>query len=550
MTESPYQVLGASAPSMLGRAALVRRIEGHLLKPSPDHVSVVGPAHYGKSVLLRHLAISHREGSSKYLTTVHIDLRRDTPTTDHAFKRRFAEEIRAALQPHRPDLSELLAFEDEGIHELLVLAFDDLEKSGARLLTVLDGFDYALAGAGLTRNLWDQLRSLAQKASLRFVTGSRRPLRELCRTEESRTSDFWEIFYNTPIRVAALDDADWGPFLEPLLAAGCTLDEPARKEIVNRTGGVPLLVCALLQRLWEQCRESPTLSKPGVDCAAETVFDERNELLAILWDECDVELRADLGALATDGIPLAELSDSRLLTLRSRGFGRESRNRLRGSCRLIKRYAVGQAPVLADLSRLFGTAQGFDSNIRSLLELRFAQIDVAGVDRELRESVSNAIRDLTPYPDSALTWMRRIANRALALIWEGELPPDKALPGEWIDEWQHAGIRNLPEDRGKLPRGSGAQCNVLRLITGTERTPRQSKCVTKPTYLLVDHLHSVGDFGQHQEDYPEATTSIGVTTAFVFTAISLIESLTSDLQQTGNQGDASDNSDAGTHENT
>ena len=190
MTENPYQVLGASVPSMLGRAALVERIEGHLLKPTPDHVSVVGPAHYGKSVLLRHLADKHREGSSNYLTTVHIDLRRDTPTSDDAFKRRLAEEIRAALLPHRPELSELLEFEDEGIHALLVLVFDDLEKSDARLLVVLDGFDYALAGAGLTRNLWDQLRSLAQKTSLRFVTGSRRPLRELCRTEESRTSDF------------------------------------------------------------------------------------------------------------------------------------------------------------------------------------------------------------------------------------------------------------------------------------------------------------------------------------------------------------------------
>ena len=135
------------------------------------------------------------------------------PTSDDAFKRRLAEEVRAALQPHRPELSEWLEFEDEGIHELLVLVFDDLEKSDARLLVVLDGFDYALAGAGLTRNLWDQLRSLAQKTSLRFVTGSRCPLRELCRTEETRTSDFWEIFYDTPIRVVALDDADWGPFL-------------------------------------------------------------------------------------------------------------------------------------------------------------------------------------------------------------------------------------------------------------------------------------------------------------------------------------------------
>ena len=529
VTENPYQVLGATVPSMLGRTALVRRIEGHLLKPSPDHVSVVGPAHYGKSVLLRYLADRHREGSSKYLTTVHIDLRRDTPTSDGAFKRRLAEEIEAALQPHRPDLSELLAFEDESVHELLVLVFDDLETSGARILAVLDGFDYVLAGAGLTRNLWDQLRSLAQKTSLGFVTGSRRALRELCRTEESRTSDFWEIFYDTPIRVATRDDTDWDPFLEPLLSAGYTLDEPARKEIVNWTGGVPLLVCVLLHRLWEQFGETSLLSKPEIDQTAETVLGDRHELLAALWDDCDVELRADLGSLAAGEIPLAELSDTRRRALESRGFGRISRNRLRGSCRLMQRYAEAQAPALADLNRLFGTAPGFETHIRSLLELRLTQVAGPEVDGDLRQYVGRAVRDVEPDPKLALTWIRSIADRALDLIWHAELPLDRKIPREWLDEWRHAGVNNMPDDGGQLPHGSGRQCSVLRLITGTDHLRRQSRYVTKTTSLLVDHLQSVGSFGQHLKEYPEARISIGFVTASILAAISLVENLTADL---------------------
>ena len=535
VTENPYQVLGVNVPSMLGRAALVRRIEGHLLKPSPDHVSVVGPAHYGKSVLLRCLADKHREGSSKYLTTVHIDLRRDTPTSDGAFKRRLAEEIKAALQPHRLDLSELLAFEDAGVHELLGLVFDDLEASGARILVVLDGFDYALAGAGLTRNLWDQLRSLAQKTSLGFVTGSRRALRELCRTEESRTSDFWEIFYDTPIRVAALDDADWAPFIEPLLAAGCTLDEPARKEIVNWTGGVPLLVCALLQRLWERSGETSLLSKPDIDQAAATVLDDRHELLAELWDDCDVELRADLGSLAVGEIPLADLSHSRRRALESRGFGRTSRNRLRGSCRLMQRYAEAQAPALADLNRLFGTASGFETHIRSLLELRLTRVTGPEADGDLRKYVGQAIRDVEPDPKLALTWIRSIADRALDLIWRAELP-DRKISRDWLDEWRRAGVNNMPDDDGKLPHGSGRQCGVLRLITGTEHLPRQSRYVTKTTSLLVDHLQSVGSFGQHLKEYPEARIPIGFAAASILAAISLVENLTADLHREDGSG--------------
>ena len=66
--------------------------------------------------------------------------------------------------------------------------------------------------------------------------------------------------------------------------------------------GVPLLLCALLQKLWGSYRGTPRLSKPEIDRAAETVLDERRELLATLWDDCDVELRADLGALAATEI--------------------------------------------------------------------------------------------------------------------------------------------------------------------------------------------------------------------------------------------------------
>ena len=533
MTENPYRTVGPSIPPMLGRASLVRQIERHLLKPSPDHVSVVGPTHYGKSVLLRHLADTHRRESEAFLTTVHIDLRRHTPTSDAAFKRRFAEEVKAALRAVRPQIAEYLEFEEEAIHESLDLVFTDLDGEGKRLLVVLDGFDKVLRDGELTRNLWDQLRSLAQKSSLRLVTGSQRPLRELCRTEESRTSDFWEIFYDTPIRVGALEDSDWEPFLQPLLDAGGAVDEPARKEIVNWTGGVPWLVCALLRRLWEQGPETARLSKPEIDQAAEAVLEEQRELLAELWDDCDVELRADLGALASRDIPLAELPNSRRRALVSRGFGRVSKNHLRGSCRLMQGYAAQQAPVLSNLKHLFGTALGFKTHIRSLLELRLAQVTRPEADRDLCEFVRNAVRDIDPEPAHALIWVRSIADRALALVWKAEgLPPDRTVPSHW----RNAGVKGLPDNEDKLPHGSGPQCGVLRQITGTGQIRRQSRCVTKTTCLLIDHLQSVGSFAQHREVSPKTEISIGFAAVSILAAISLIESLTGDLHRQGDSG--------------
>ena len=528
-TTSPYRVLGPSVPPMLGRAALMRRIENHLLKPTPDHVSVVGPAHYGKSVLLKHLASAYGGGSSGYVAAAYVDLRHGTPTSDKDFMRRFAEEIKTVLQPVRPHLSDLIDLEDESLHEVLGLVFEDLEKTGGRVLVVLDGFDYALAGTGLTRDLWDQLRALAQRISLRLVTGSRRPLRELCRTEESRTSDFWEIFYDTPLRVMALHDADVTAFLQPLREGGCEFDESARKEVTNWTGGVPLLLCALLQRLWAEHRDAH-LSKPEIDEAAEKLLAERRQLLDALWDDCDGELHADLGVLSDQDIPLTDLSDRRRHAMEERGFGRVSGNRLRSTCRLMQRYAQAQAPALADLSRLLGTPAGFETHVRSLLELRLAQVSVDTSDDDLRAFVKNAIRDLAPVPARALVWVRSIANRGLKLVWEAELLPDRTLPVEWRDEWDKTGV-NYPDDQGKLPRSPGAQCNILRLATGTERTSRQVTYITKTTYLLLDHLLSVGDFGQHRDDFPQTAVTVGFAASVVFGAISLIESLTEDLQQ-------------------
>ena len=410
MTANPYRVLGPSVPRMLGRSALVRRIESHLSKASPDHVSVVGPAHYGKSVLLGHVADAYKTGSRHYLTTVHIDLRHAGIRSDGDFKRHFAQDVKGALQAHRPEVAEYLDIEDENIHELLDLVFDEMTAAPARVLVVLDGFDHVLAGADLTKTLWDQLRTLAQKPSLRLVAGSRRPLREVCRTEESRTSDFWEIFNPMPVRVGALDDEDLEAFMQPLFDTGGTVDGSARKEISNWTGGVPLLVCALLGRLYNVRGETSRLSKQDIDQAAEAVLDEHRELLGALWDDCDVELRADLATLAAADVSRADLSERRLRAVEDRGYGRMAGTRLRSACRLMQRYATQQAPAIANLKRLFSSSSGFETNIRSALEMRLEQVATPRTDRHLRDFVSRAVRDLDDNPELAVNGVRGIAT--------------------------------------------------------------------------------------------------------------------------------------------
>ena len=524
MTANPYQVWGALPPPMLGRASLVRKVEDHWLRVEiPRHLSVVGPAYYGKSVLLRHLAEVHRTGSVCYLTTAYIDLRDGTPESDGAFMERFAGAVKEALRPIHPDAAAWFDFEDVSVHESLNYVFKSLEEDGKRLLVVLDGFDDVLARTELTPKLWSDLRSMAERPSLKLLTGSRRPLSELCRTGESRASPLWNVFHYEPVRVHALDAADWPAFLQPLRDTGSEIEESARKEIANWSGGVPVLACALLQRLWDEHRGVP-LSKQIVDQSAERLLRDPSGLLGPLWEDCNLELRSDLGSLSENDIRLTDLSDGRRDALESRGFGRVSRNSVRGSCLLMERYARAQAPAMADLNRIFESRTGFDRHIRSLLELRLAQVATSGADEELCRLVRNAVNHIRPAPEDALTWVRGIAERALDVVWGAELT-DRKLPDEWTAEWDAAGV-HYTHVQGNVPSDRGPQCNMLRLATGTERTTRSTRYVTKTTFLLIDHLQSVGNFANHR-DGQEVT--VGFAAAVVMSAISLIECLGHDL---------------------
>ena len=165
-----------------------------------------------------------------------------------------------------------------------------------------------------------------------------------------------------------------------------------------------------------------------------------------------------------------------------------------------------------------------------LLKLRLDQVSQGSVDSDLCDYVRLAIRDLAPAPEDALVQIRRIANRALDVVWNAELPQDRSLPAEWTREWDEKGER-CRNDQGKLPRSRGDQCHILRLATGTERTNRCTRHVTKTTFLLLDHLQSVGNFGAHLSDYPKVKVSIGFAAAVVLSAISLVECLTSDLSR-------------------
>ena len=62
--------------------------------------------------------------------------------------------------------------------------------------------------------------------------------------------------------------------------------------------------------------------------------------------------------------------------------------------------------------------------------------------------------------------------------------------------------------------------------------------MTKTTYLLINHLKSLGDFGQHLNQSPESKVTVGFAASVVLAAISLVESLSGDLRGNDVRGKA------------
>ena len=85
MNGNPYHVFGTDIPPMLGRQRLFDQLVRQLTKQTPDHVSVTGPRHYGKSVLLQHLANFFGNGTGSYVASAYLDLRHQTPDSDPSF---------------------------------------------------------------------------------------------------------------------------------------------------------------------------------------------------------------------------------------------------------------------------------------------------------------------------------------------------------------------------------------------------------------------------------------------------------------------------------
>lgn len=488
---NPFLVLGAGTAICRGRD---REWQSAMARIPHNHISIVGPKHIGKTVLINGLADRHRKPERPFIGSLYWDLRHNTPETDGAFYAALARRMVPTVKTFNNAYADELARTDAGFEQIRMIC-ELLAEEHAAILFCLDGCDDLLLGSSVTRNLWDNLRALAELSSVRFVTGSRKRLRELCASQDSKTSDFWNLFQN-PLSLGALSSGDIEPFLKPFAEQQITFASDAIDEVLKWTGGIPALVSALFRNVWEEATAGKPLHPRRLAELGAALHRGEQDLIQELWDDCNEQQRAFVYNVATHPNS-AEVEQRFANPLIQRGILKTNGKDLTFASEAVRVFVTTDAGKQSNiLSTLFGTSELFQRNIKGLLQLRLAALPE--IDGELHQYIENAIDNLDK-PKVPIRLVRAVMERCLALIWKNELPDGK-IPETWITAWKlpdrdgHV-MKEMPERN--LPGTFGKQLRIVDLMTD----PRRDKVtrIRRSTYVLLNGLHSVGDFGQHLE---------------------------------------------------
>lgn len=525
MPENPYQILGLGTPRLLGRNREWEKLQRRLIKPTPDHISIIGPKYIGKTVLLETIANHFAGGQNTFDACLYWDMRRGGPQSDEDFYRTFAQLAAKSVNAVSPNLGNPLTGPDGESLEMLQIVFETLRDERKKILVVMDGLDNILLASNLSKNVWDNLRALGEFPSLRFLTSSKRRLRELCASPESKSSDFWNIFADSPLALGSFEADAFDQVLAAFGGRRITFQPGARTEIINWSGGVPILTSALCKHLWEEISDDQEVGPDNVNSLATNLRDDLQDIIEELWSDCSEDERGDVAALANGHIIKSDqVPRTRLATLKQRGFVKESGSYLKPACRFVESFAKDHGAKSTSLRWLFGTLDDYNRNVKGLLELRLSHLN--DVDNDLLGYLQLAV-DNIDNPPLVVGQIRGIVNRALSLIWKADMPGG-LIPREWTILWKgfdsenNPPVRNPPE--GAIPTSGAKQCYLLDLMTDPRKGGKTQ--VSRPVFLLIDFLNSAGNFGQHLYG-AEIPQRFAVTSCIA--AIDMCELLTKEL---------------------
>jgi hypothetical protein len=534
----PYDTSGLNSSSFRGRAGQLKKILGCLSKETPDQVSIIGPRYCGKSALLKQIANELVRPGSPFNAVLLWDLTSFTPSTNSEFFVAFAQKLDVCLSALGSQYHDYLQPGPNDISENIRDVIQDFGSRGQRILLILDGFDHLAREPQISKNLWDYLRALAQDGFLSYVIASRRGLLEAIPDRESRSSPFFNSFGVVEVirPVGMVDLPEW---LEPLIDKGFVIDESARKELLNWTGGSALLLARVCATLWSEPGPR-AISKAEADSVCEGIGQDQWTLdhLAQLWDDCPQQVQGDVMDLVMNHATPGSFNTPRQRALLERGYLAGEGSGLRSSCRFILNFAASQSVRSRDLRELMRDEFTGLQTTRTILQLRLNSIPKTDGGFALNGYIELAVEGLKLGTSTALIAFRSIADEAVALAWAAEFPGDQvpASVQQYLTlSWDNGGGGFTPDIFHKLG-DKNVRRRILNAVAGNQSkkgpAKKVSKKVSRPLMVLIDHLTEVGNFGQHVKDISpdqEAPVDTGFCIAACWSAIELLRRIGSDL---------------------
>jgi len=200
----------------------------------------------------------------------------------------------------------------------------------------------------------------------------------------------------------------------------------------------------------------------------------------------------------------------------------------------MQRFAAGHELRSRDLRDLFKDADTELRSLKTLLALRLSAIQNAHSDT--KSYIDHAIEGLARGPKTALASIRSIAEEALTVAWEAECPGN-AVPAlmqqQLTKSWDTGGGGLEPSIFQKLG-DKNTRRRILRIAAGDQGRAKVTKKVTRPMMLLIDHLHNVGNYGQHINDIPpsqEVPVDVSFCASACWNAIELLKRMSEDLAE-------------------
>jgi hypothetical protein len=517
MNENPYTVLGVGIAELKARVKDFQTLCHRIETERNNNISVIGAKYMGKTVLLNALKNYFSGESEKFAVCIYWNLSHYTPANDEEFYSQLGKHLSEPLGKINEEFKEY--FSEPPTYDEIRGAFEYCKDNGIKILVLMDSLDKLLSYGNLTRNVWDNLLTLVNLASLTIVTGSRKRLRDIV-GGESANSQFWGIFTNPHI-LSPLDNDDWENLLKPFSTRSIEFDGSAKNELANCTGGSPIIASEICRQIWSNSSDNSTINDAGVTKVADDFSFEACEWFNEIWNDCENEQKETLALLANGNLrKVDEIKPGLLPDLQRKGFIYRQGDEVK-LFHLIERYIQIYQSNVTDLNRLFGNKDDFKKNFKHIIELRLAQIQ--NCDETLLRKVKYAVEKLQWDPEESLKDIRDIAKRAFDLIWDKQFS-GRMIPTSFTDDWRN--IDRMPNPPQGRINDDAFQCRVLDFLTNPNKSGYTP--ISRMTYSYLNFLFECGNFAMHIRDY-----SYPINDEFAYTvcltAVEMCEQLTKDL---------------------